>query len=361
MNHADIFSPFSFRNGVTAQNRLALAPMTNGQSHDDGSLGDDELRWLAMRAEGGFGIIETCAAHVAPDGQGWDGELGIFDDRLLPGLARLATAMRERGALGFVQLFHGGARASVERIGGRPFSASEIPTDPAAPRAATREDIERTIAAFAAGARRAHQAGFEGVELHGAHGYLLGQFLSNQNTRTDAYGGDIAGRARFVREVTRAVRAAVPSSFVVGIRLSPEEWGQAKGVDLDESLQVAAWLRDDGIDFLHLSLWRAEKNTQKRPEEHAIGLFRRVIGDEVKILACGGVWTRAEAEALLGRGADSVAIGRAGIANPDWPNQVRDPAWEPKRPPLTPAELRERGLNDRFVSYMKRWKGFVAE
>jgi len=361
MPRVDVLSPLSFRNGPTARNRVALAPLTNGQSHADGSLGDDELRWLAMRAEGGFGVIETCAAHVALDGQGWSGELGVFDDRLLPGLTRLATALRERGALGVVQLYHGGARAPRQVTGQRAWSASEIPGDPEEPRAATADDIERAVAAFRDAAVRAHRAGFDGVELHGAHGYLLGQFLSKQNTRTDEYGGDIEGRARFVREVTRAVRAAVPASFVVGVRLSPEEWGQAKGVDLDESLTVARWLCDDGIDFLHLSLWRAEKNTAKRPEEHPIPLFRAACPADVRILVAGNVWTRADAEALLDKGADAVALGRAAITNPDWPQRAVEPGWEPRRPPLTPAELRERGLSDTFVGYMRRWKGFVAD
>ncbi|MFT3770192.1 MAG: NADH:flavin oxidoreductase [Minicystis sp.] len=361
MPRPDLLSPISFRNGVTAKNRVALAPMTNGQSHADGSLGDDELRWLASRAAGGFGLIETCAAHVSLDGQGFDGELGVFDDRLLPGLTRVASTIRERGALGFVQLYHGGARSPARLTGQRAWSASEIPGDPEDPRAATREDIERTIAAFRDAAVRSHKAGFEGVELHGAHGYLLGQFLSTLNTRSDEYGGDIAGRARFVREVTRAVRGAVPASFVVGIRISPEEWGQAKGVDLDESLAVARWLADDGIDFLHLSLWRSASNTTKRPEVHAIPLFRDVIGSDVRILAAGNIWTRADAELLLDKGADMVALGRSAIANPDWPLRAADPAWEPRRPPLTVTELRERGLGEAFAGYMRRWKGFVTD
>lgn len=356
-----LLSPFSLRNGKTSRNRVWLAPMTNGQSHEDGTLGDDELHWLSMRAEGGFGAIETCAAHVARDGQGWAGELGVFDDRHVPGLTRLATAIRERGALGIVQIFHGGARANEQLIGEKPWSASEIPGDPASPRAATLADIERTIAAFREAARRSHQAGFDGVELHGAHGYLLGQFLSKQNTRTDAYGGDIAGRARFVREVTQAVRQAVPASFAVGIRLSPEDWGQTKGVDLDETLTVARWLRDDGIDFLHVSLWKALNNTVKRPEVHPIPLFREAVGGDVPIVAAGNVWTRGEAEKVLELGADAVALGRSAIANADWPMRVDDAGWEPKRPPLTPDELRARGLSDTFVGYMRRWKGFVTE
>ena len=361
MSRADLFSPFSFRNGVRAKNRVTLAPMTNGQSHADGSLSDDELRWLTLRAEGGFGVVETCAAHVALDGQGWEGELGVFDDRLLPGLTRLAGALREHGAVGLVQLFHGGARADAKLTGQRPWSASEIPDDAGAPREATPGDIERVIGQFRAAAGRCHRAGFQGVELHGAHGYLLGQFVSKLNTRTDGHGGTLEGRARFMREVTRAVRAEVPASFVVGIRISPEDFGQARGLDLDESLKLARWLCDDGIDFLHLSLWRSASTTTKRPSAHAVPLFRAACPGDVPILVAGSVWTREEAEALLDQGADAVALGRAAIANPDWPRRALDAQWTPRRPPLTVAELEERGLNEAFAGYMKKWKGFVAE
>ncbi len=304
MSNRNLLSPFSFPGGARAKNRVALAAMTNGQSHADGSLGDDELRWLTRRAEGGFGVVTTCAAHVTPDGQGWAGELGIFDDALLPGLGRLAAAVRRPGALALVQIFHGGARADRALTGVRPWSASEIPGDPAEPRAGTVADIERVIAAFRDAAVRAHRAGFDGVELHGAHGYLLGQFLSRLNVRADGWGGPaFADRARLLREVTRAVRAAVPAPFVVGVRISPEDWGNAKGLDLDESLTLAGWLAEDGIDFLHLSLWTAANNTTKRPDQHPLPLFRRACPDRAPLRRRQGVDAR--------RGRRPAGAGRA--------------------------------------------------
>jgi 2,4-dienoyl-CoA reductase-like NADH-dependent reductase (Old Yellow Enzyme family) len=362
-----LLDPLTFPGGKVAKNRIALAPLTNQQSHDDGALSDDELRWLELRAEGGFGIVETCAAHVALDGQGWAGELGVYDDRFVPRLSALAAALGRHGALSLVQLFHGGARSPSSLLGHAPWSASAFPvSDPHSgfetPREATTDDLERVIGAFAAAARRCRDAGFDGIELHGAHGYLLCQFLSRtMNLRTDAWGGSIEGRARLIREVARAVRAACPHPFLVGVRLSPEDFGAVKGLDLDESLQVARWLRDEGVDFVHLSLWQVEKNTTKRPEAHAIPLFREAVGEGVRLFAAGNVWTRAEAEAVLARGADVVALGKAAIANPDWGARVQESGWEPRRPPLTRLELQQRGLSDRFATYMKRWKGFVAD
>ncbi len=360
-----LFAPLRFRNGVTSKNRLALAPLTNGQSHPDGTLADDELRWLERRAAGGFGVVTTCAAYVAADGKAWAGELGVDDDAGLPGLRRLAGAISAHGALGMVQLFHGGLRAS-RAISGHPTWSASAYHDEApgyeVPRAATEDDLGRVIEQFAAAARRCADAGFDGVELHGAHGYLLGQFLSTTfNRREDGWGGALAGRARLMREVTRAVRAAVPTRFVVGIRLSPEDFGQTRGVDLDENLELARWLCDDGIDFLHLSLWKAQLHTSKRPDQHALPLFRAACPADVPLFAAGSIWTRAEAEAITARGADVIALGRAAILNPDWPRQAADAGWEPRRPPLTSAEFAEIAVSPTFVGYLRKFKNLVSD
>ena len=363
-----LLDPLAFRNGIEARNRVVLAPMTNQQSHADGTLSDDELNWLTLRAEGGFGTVMTCASHVAKDGQGWPGELGIFDDALLPGLTRLATALKRQGALALVQIFHGGFRADSKLTGETPWTATATASendgiaDPSLRgREATDEDIARVIRQFADAAVRAHAAGMDGVEIHGAHGYLLAQFLSaTQNRRTDGWGGSLENRARLAREITRAVRARVPASFVVGVRLSPEDYGNAKGLDLDESLSVTRWLCDDGVDFVHISLWNALRNTLKRPAEHAVSAFRAVVPKDIMLLVAGSVWTRDEADQMLALGADAVALGRSAIANPDWPLRLADPSWVPRRPPLSAEELRARGLSDGFVTYMRRWKEFVA-
>jgi 2,4-dienoyl-CoA reductase-like NADH-dependent reductase (Old Yellow Enzyme family) len=352
-----IFDPLVFRTGLRVRNRVVLAPMTNQQSHDDGSLSDDELHWLVMRAAGGFGGVMTCASHVAKDGQGWPGELGIFDDALLPGLERLAGALRKHEAVSIVQIFHGGMHTDALASGHRPWSASEIDGG----RAATEEDIERVIGQFGHAAARARRAGFDGVEIHGAHGYLLTQFLSaTQNQRTDGWGGSLERRARLIREVMRRVRAETGPRFTVGVRLSPEDFGNARGLDLDESLQVACWLAEDGADFIHVSLWDTHRTTTKRPAQHALPLFREALPPDVKVLVAGKIWTHAEAEEQLARGADAVALGRSGILNPDWPIRARTAGWEPRRPPASVEQLHELGLSRRFAEYMRRWKDFVV-
>jgi 2,4-dienoyl-CoA reductase-like NADH-dependent reductase (Old Yellow Enzyme family) len=355
-----LFSPLIFRSGLELPHRVALAPMTNMQSHADGTIGDDEMHWLLSRADGGFALVPTCAAHVAKDGQGWAGELGVFDDRHIDGLARLAGRLRDRGAAPFVQLFHGGMRADPSVSKEQAWSATA--TDSV--RAATVDDLARVIEQFGDAAARASDAGMAGVEIHGAHGYLLTQFLSRtQNQRVDAWGGPLENRARLIRAVLRRVRERTDASFTVGVRISPEDFGSAKGLDLDESIEVARWLAEDGADFIHLSLWRSAENTKKRPDVHAVPLFRAAVPDDVRIFVAGQIWTRADAEHLLETGADVVALGRSAIANPDWPMRARDAhdtGWQPRRPPLGVEELRARALSPRFADYMRQWKGFVA-
>jgi 2,4-dienoyl-CoA reductase-like NADH-dependent reductase (Old Yellow Enzyme family) len=359
-----LYEPLTLRSGAVVPNRITLAPMTNGQSLADGQLGDDELAWLARCADGGFGLIETCAAYVGLDGKAWDGELGVDRDDDIAGLTRLAARLRRGGGLAVVQLFHGGVRATQRLSGEQVWSASTWQEDGPTfevPRVATPADLARVIEQFAAAAGRAQRAGFDGIELHGAHGYLLSQFLSTtMNPRSDGWGGDLAGRARLIREVTRAVRARVGPRFTVGVRLSLEDRGPARGLDLDDSLQVARWLADDGVDFVHASLWDAAAMTTKRPDQHAVSLLRAILPRDVAVIACGGLWTAADAVALRERGADLIALGRAAICNPDWPIAARSPGWEPKRPPVTRAELLERSVSPVFIGYLARWKNFVA-
>jgi len=355
-----LHQPLALRCGLVLPSRIALAPMTNLQSHADGLLGDDELAFLARRADGGFGLVTTCAAYVALDGKSWPGQLGVDRDACLPGLARLAARLRAGGAACMMQLFHGGVRADRELTGEPPWSASTWTEDSptfVAPRPATLDDITRAIGQFADAAARAEAAGFDGVELHGAHGYLLSQFLSRtMNPRSDGWGGDLAGRARLVREVLRACRRRCSPRFAIGVRLSLEDFGNARGMDLDDNLQVARWLADDGADFLHASLWDVTRPSAKYPDRHPVSLLREALPPDVAVLACGKIWTHADAEAVLGKGADAIAIARAGILNPDWPR-----AAQIKQPPITPAELRERAVSPVFIDYLRRWKHLVAD
>lgn len=340
--------------------------MTNLQSHEDGSLGDDEYHWLVRRAKGGFGTLITCAAHVSLHGQGWKGELGIFDDRLLPGLSRLAKGIRDCGSLAIVQLYHGGMRAPEEVTGQMPVSPSghEITKRDGSllkVRAMTENEILQTIEDFSAAAERAYKAGFTGVELHGAHGYLISQFLSKTfNLRTDQWGGNAANRARFAVACLEACRSRVPDHFLVGIRISPEDFGFAEGIDIVESLDLCDQLVQSGADFIDVSIWDA----RKRPNEMDAGptvaeMFRQRIPSGIPMMVAGKIRTRQDVDHMLELGVDMVTVGTAAIGNPDWALHIKDANYVPDAPPFSVVQLRERGLGDPFIEYMKRWKGFV--
>jgi 2,4-dienoyl-CoA reductase-like NADH-dependent reductase (Old Yellow Enzyme family) len=351
--------PMSLRCGLEVSNRIALAPLTNTQSEPDGTLGDDELEWLERRASGGFGWISTCAAFVSEEGQAWEGQLGIASDRHLPGLTRLAARLHAHGSTAVVQLHHAGAKA--DRCPGRPLSAVE--GGPSNARSATIGDLERVVGDFVSAALRAERAGFAGVEIHGANGYLFTQFLTPaDNTRDDAYGGDLAGRARLLREATRAVRSAVRPGFAVGVRLSPVDLWDRRGLVLDDGVTVGRWLADDGADFIHLSLRDA---AGPPPHETGRGPVARAVRDalpaDVPVLAAGGIWTRDDARRAVDAGVDVVGLGRAGIAHPDWPTASVAPDFQPVRPPWDPDDLAGVAVGPGLMRYLRRIPGLVTD
>ena len=355
---------FSFpRTGTTMRNRAVLAAMTNKQSHPDGTLSDAEINWLLRRAEGGFGIVTTAASHVTPGGQGWVGEMGVWGDHQIPGLIRLATGIREHGAVSLAQIFHGGMRAPEELTGEQPVSSSENPCTEAHcghSRELTGEEIADLIVSFGDAAVRCASAGFDGVELHGAHGYLICQFLGDgTNRREDEWGGDIQSRARFLLRIVEEVRSRVPEDFLVGVRISPEY--RKIGVRIEDSLSLSQMLVEAGIDFLHISCWDCFVPPSDFPEDPRMitEWFSEEFSGSVPIISTGAIWDSSQAQEVLDMGADLVGVARAGVAHADWASQATDPEYHPARPPFTPEHLAGQGLSKPFIEYMRNWKGFV--
>ena len=217
-------SPLTFTRGPAMANRMMLAPLTNLQSRVDGVLSDDEVKWLTMRAQGGMGLVMTAAAHVQRQGQGFPGQLGVWSDDHIPRLTELASAIKANGSLSAVQLHHAGIRSPRDVIGEDPqgpFADAETGS-----RALTTAEVEQLRDDFIAAAVRAEKAGFDGVEIHGAHGYILAQFLDAENNqRTDGYGGSFEHRKRIIFEVIDGIRGATRADFQLGLRLSPERFG----------------------------------------------------------------------------------------------------------------------------------------
>lgn len=339
-----------------AANRVAMAPMTNEQSFENGVLSDAEIQWLTMRARGGFGLVITGAWAVAPDGRTWPGQVALYEAGNDEPLAKLGRAIAATGSRGIVQIFHGGSRATPEITQAEGISASAGD----AWRAASDADIRGLIDAHVTAARRVQSAGLAGVEIHSAHGFLPAQFISRVgNTRTDSWGGDLNGRSRFLRELVGAIRNATGPNFVIGVRLSPED--ERHGILLEETAEIAALLAEDGVDYLHLSLGDALDPVSPNQDRHPIAVVRASVPDDLPIIAAGKIWTPAQAADVLEQGADLVALGQAALVNPDWARRMQDPEWAPMRPPRTPEQLAAVGVTEPFLAYVRDgWPGFVA-
>lgn len=361
----DSLTPFSFRCGLTTPNRLALAPLTNCQSEADGTLGEAERAYLVRRAQGGLGVVSTCASHVQAQAQGFPGQLACYGEQHVEGLRRLAGELRAAGALPIVQLYHGGARCPSALTGVQPTSASAFVEERPGfeqPRALEHREIAGIVKAFVDAGVRVVRAGFAGVEVHGAHGYLLGQFLStSMNQRDDEWGGSLENRARLIREIVRGLRANLPDDAMIWVRLSLEDGGFSQGHRLDESVQVARWLADDGADAIHASLWDIHRMSLQQPNLHPLQVLRGALPPEVAVVAAGNVWTSADVDYARLMGADLVAVGRAAILDPDWMQRVLVQHEAPLRGPLSAAELAAVAISPGFVQYLRRFKGLVAE
>ena len=356
----DLFTPLSFAHGPVMKNRYMLAPLTNCQSHADGRLSDDEFRWLTFRAKGGFGATMTCAAHVQRTGQGFPGQLGIFSDDHLPGLTRLAAAIKAEDSLALAQLHHAGMRSPADLIGEAPHAPSD--DEKTGARALTTAETEALAEDFIEAAVRAERAGFDGVEIHGAHGYILCQYLSAEtNRRDDRYGGFLENRARIVTDILTGVRQRCRPDFLLGLRLSPERFG----LQLSEILTLAEQVMGSGqLDWLDMSLW----DVFKTPFEEAfqskplLTWFAELPRGATKLGVAGKIMSAADARHVLAEGADFPITGRAAILHHDLPRRVAtDPDFTPIKTPVTRAYLEAEGLSPAFVKYMGNWPGFVAE
>ena len=355
-----LFSPLDFKRGPSMKNRFMLAPLTNLQSHEDGVLSAEEFKWLTMRAKGGFGLTMTCAAHVQEIGQGFPGQLGIFADKHIEGLTRLATAIQEETSVSICQLYHGGMRASEDVTGFAPVCPSD--NEETGARALTQKEIQQLIDDFVAAAFRAERAGFDGIELHGAHGYLLCQFFSSEiNHRYDEYGGSLANRSRILFDIIDGVRDQCREDFMLGVRLSSERFG----MKLDDSVAIAQRLCNEGkIDFLDMSLWDVFKDPieEDKQGKKLLSYFTEIDRKDVRLGIAGKIRNAEEAQRALESGVDWIMLGRAAILHHDFPKLMQaNSDFEPAELPVSREHLALEGLSEKFIEYMSTWKGFVAE
>ncbi|MBI3898901.1 MAG: FAD-dependent oxidoreductase [Gammaproteobacteria bacterium] len=315
------------------KNRLVLPPMVRNYADDDGHATGRYITHIDRIARGGVGTIILEASFVRQDGKGFLNQLGIHHVSVIPRLRTLVDAGHHHGALMGIQLFHGGRQASAKISGEQPVAPSAI-TDPVVnelPRALSVAEIGEIVLAFGKAAHRAYVAGVDFVELHGAHGYLIAEFLSPfSNYRNDNYGGTPENRRRFLEEVYASVRASTAPDFPIIVQLSGEETLPG-GLTLDETVATAKRLEQLGVAALHISTGSYAtyaQGTMIPPMAVEDGVLRP-LAERVKtavtipVIAVGKLRTPAMVEEVLQKGqADFVALGRSLLADPDWPNKV---------------------------------------
>ena len=353
----DLLSPLTLSRGPSLKNRFMLAPLTNTQSFDDGRLSEEEYRWLTMRAQGGFGLTMTCASHVQAIGKGFPGQLGVFSDDHLEGLKRLSSKIKASGSVAICQIHHAGMRSPEELIGQKPVCPSDNMEFNA--RALSYDEVENLRDDFIKAAIRSEQAGFDGVELHGAHGYILAQFLSSEiNQRDDQYGQSLGNRSRLLYEIIDGIRSECKKDFILGVRLSPERFG----LRLNEITILAEELMTSGkIDFLDMSLW----DVFKEPEDEAfkgkklISYFTELRRGNTRLGVAGSIKTPRDAEKTMAEGVDWIMLGRAGMLHHNFPKMYEaDRNFTPIEIPVTEEYLMNEGLSEKFIQYIEKW-GFT--
>jgi 2,4-dienoyl-CoA reductase-like NADH-dependent reductase (Old Yellow Enzyme family) len=324
--------------GVAIRNRIVMPAMTTRLADAEGFVTPATLAWFATRAAGGVGLVTVEMASPEKAGRHRRRELGIYDDRFVPGLARLVESLQAEGARASIQLGHGGGHTRLDISGEVPIAPSaishrvfEITDATIVPLPMTRGRIEQAVAAHAAAARRALAAGFDMVELHGCHGYLISQFLNSfENRRRDAYGGSLENRARFLLDILRRIRRDVPKLPVI-VRLSAEDFFPG-GLVLEEAVRVARWVAAAGAAAVHVSAghYRSLPSGERMipPMAYRQATFldyaARIRSEiDVPVIAVGRLGDPALAEAALAEGkADFIALGRPLIADPAWPAKV---------------------------------------
>ncbi|HTX88842.1 MAG TPA: NADH:flavin oxidoreductase [Bacteroidales bacterium] len=319
----NIFSEYLLKHHLI-RNRVVFPPVVcHGYTHEDGIVTDANVDHYARRSKDGPGIVITEATCVRPDGKAAPRQLGIWSDEHVEGLRRISAIVKANGAVSLIQLHHGGLATHPE-ANDSPVGPS---ADPANPRssAMTPEDIRDIRRCFIEAALRARQAGFDGVELHGAHGYLLNQFANAElNRRTDEYGGDFSGRMKLATEIIAGIREKAGEAFILSYRMG------AVTPLLEDGIRVAKYLESIGIDLLHVSHGGTLKNLPRPPKDFQ---YNWIVfsGTEVKkqvripVIVVNEIKTRERADWLLENSlADFVSLARPILADPQWVKHVRN-------------------------------------
>ena len=363
-----IFQSFTFPSGVDVKNRIMIAPMTHFSSQENGEVSEQELAYYKERS-GGVGAFITACGYVNIDGKGFPGQFSIADDNTIPGLKKLAEAIQSNGTKAILQIYHGGRQSPPELLPAKQsISASGISAEQegaAVPREMTEIEINNTINAFGEATRRAIEAGFDGVEIHGANSYLLQQFFSpHSNRRMDEWGGSLEKRMKFPLAVVDSVKNAVAeyakTPFIVGYRISPEE-GSNPGITLNDTLQFVEKLADQALDYLHVSVnhfWNGSFRDKSESQSRIIKIHEKV-GNRVPVVGVGSLHTPDEVVEALETGVPLIALGRELLMEPNWIEKIQADEEDQIRTTLSKKDQQELVIPDPLWQRLINVKGWL--
>ena len=350
-----------------------MSPMTTWASNEDFTISNEEVDYYHKRVNG-VGLVITGCTHVTANGIGFTHEFAGYDDTFLPSLKKLAKATKSGGAPSILQMFHAGNKAIPDLIpNGEVVSASAIPSGPIVlfkeenqPRELSETEILEIIKAFGDTTRRAVEAGFDGVEIHGAHGFLIQNFKSPFfNNRKDQWGGSLENRLRLSLEILKEVKNVVSKyadrPFLIGYRISPEEFPQ-QSYGLPDTFSLMDKLIEEKIDYLHFSLLEAvsQKPIDSEFSEDPISVvLNNYANNRVPVLVAGGITTPDMADQVLDYGVSLVAIGRTLIINPNWVELVMSGEEDKINTVLKLYSVEEKKIPAKLMAIFEAINGWV--
>lgn len=368
--HPSLFSPFMLTEKIKLRNRIVMAPMTTWSANPDGTISEQELEFYKRRSQN-VGLVITGCTYVTPSGIGFTHEFAAYDDRFINSLEKLAAAAKSGGAPAILQIFHAGNKAIPELVPNNDVisaSASSVKSGDFMKRVVksremTENEIQETIRAFGDVTKRAIKAGFDGIELHGAHGFLLQNFFSPLfNQRNDRWGGDLEGRMRFplavLQEVKNVVYEYATKPFAIGYRISPEE-SATGGLRIEDTYKLLDQLISSGISYIHTSLVSINDSypVESPNGPRTIELILNHIAGRVPVIAAGKIRTPSQAQEAISTGLPLVAIGKGLVINPEWVTLAESGRSHEIQTTLNPQLVPELTIPDKLWDQIQASKG----
>ncbi|HBN2093998.1 TPA: NADH-dependent flavin oxidoreductase [Escherichia coli] len=368
--HPSLFSPFMLTEKIKLRNRIVMAPMTTWSANPDGTISEQELEFYKRRSQN-VGLVITGCTYVTPSGIGFTHEFAAYDDRFINSLEKLAAAAKSGGAPAILQIFHAGNKAIPELVPNNDVisaSASSVKSGDFMKRVVqsremTENEIQETIRAFGDVTKRAIKAGFDGVELHGAHGFLLQNFFSPLfNQRNDRWGGDLEGRMRFplavLQEVKNVVYEYATKPFAIGYRISPEE-SVTGGLRIEDTYKLLDRLISSGISYIHTSLVSINDSypVESPNGPRTIELILNHIAGRVPVIAAGKIRTPSQVQEAISAGLPLVAIGKGLVINPEWVTLAESGRSHEIQTALNPQRVPELTIPDKLWDQIQASKG----